>query len=208
MLAMLVVITTHNYADRATISIAGPEIEKVFEMSPVEMGYIFSAFAWSYVLCQLPGGWLLDHFGSKKVYFFSIFLWSLFSVFQGAVGFLAGGTAVMTLFASRFLVGAAESPPFPGNARITSAWFPTAERGTASAIFNSAQYFATALFAPIMGYLVYAYGSQSVFYVMGGIGIFCYVVVVGEIKRVVLKKSLLQQPSASGLKPAAAGANC
>lgn len=170
-LAMLFVITTINYADRATISIAGPEIKKVFEMTPVEMGYIFSAFAWSYVLCQLPGGWLLDRFGSKKVYFFSIFLWSVFTVFQGAVGFLAGGAAVMTLFALRFLVGAAESPSFPGNARITSAWFPTAERGLASAIFNSAQYFATVLFAPIMGYLVHTYGWQSVFYVMGGMGI-------------------------------------
>lgn len=170
-LAMLFVITTINYADRATISIAGPEIKKVFEMSPVEMGYVFSAFAWSYVLCQLPGGWLLDRFGSKKIYFFSIFFWSIFTVFQGAIGFLAGGAAVLTLFALRFLVGAAESPSFPGNARLTSAWFPTAERGTASAIFNSAQYFATVLFAPLMGYLVHTYGWQSVFYVMGGLGI-------------------------------------
>ena len=170
-LAMLFIITTINYADRATISIAGPEIKKVFEMSPVEMGYIFSAFAWSYVLAQLPGGWLLDRFGSKMTYFFSIFLWSLFTVFQGGVGFLTGGAAVATLFALRLLVGAAEAPSFPGNSRITSAWFPTAERGLAAAIFNSAQYFATVLFAPIMGWLVHTYGWQSVFYVMGSLGI-------------------------------------
>jgi len=168
---MLFIITTLNYADRATISIAGPEIKKAFEMSPVAMGYIFSAFAWSYVIFQVPGGWLLDRFGSKMTYFFSIFLWSVFTVMQGAVGFLAGGVAVATLFVLRFLVGTAESPSFPGNSRLTAAWFPSNERGFAAAIFNSAQYFATVLFAPIMGWLVHTYGWPSVFYVMGALGI-------------------------------------
>nr|WP_328804840.1 MFS transporter [Noviherbaspirillum galbum] len=170
-LAILFIVTTINYADRATISIAGPELKKALGLSPVEMGYIFSAFAWSYVLAQLPGGWLLDRFGSKVTYFFSIFLWSLFTLFQGTIGFLTGGAAVAVLFLLRLLVGVAEAPSFPGNSRITSAWFPTNERGLAAAIFNSAQYFATVLFAPIMGWLVHTYGWQSVFYVMGTLGI-------------------------------------
>src|SRR5450830_2124689 len=98
-LATLFLITTINYADRATISIAGPELKKLLGLSPVEMGYVFSAFAWSYVLAQLPGGWLLDRFGSRITYFFSIFLWSLFTVMMGWVGFFTGGTAVAVLFA-------------------------------------------------------------------------------------------------------------
>jgi len=170
-LAILFIVTTINYADRASISIAGPEIRKALGLSPVEMGFVFSAFAWSYVAAQLPGGWLLDRFGSKITYFFSIFLWSLFTLLTGGVGFLAGGAAVVALFALRFVVGAAEAPSFPGNSRITSAWFPTHERGLASALFNSAQYFATVLFAPIMGWLVHSFGWQSVFVVMGGLGI-------------------------------------
>lgn len=174
--AMLFVITTLNYADRATISIAGPEIKKALSLSSVQMGFIFSAFAWSYVVAQLPGGWLLDRFGSKITYFFSIFLWSIFTMLQGTVGFLVGGTAVVTLFALRLLVGAAEAPSFPGNSRITSAWFPTEERGLAAALFNSAQYFATVLFAPIMGWIVHTYGWKSVFYVMGMLGVVLSVV--------------------------------
>ncbi|MRV73695.1 MFS transporter [Duganella sp. FT92W] len=170
-LAMLFLITTINYADRATVSIAGPELSKTLHLTPVQMGFVFSAFAWSYVLAQLPGGWLLDRFGSKITYFFSIFLWSLFTLMMGGVGFLTGGTAVAALFALRLLVGAAEAPSFPGNSRIASAWFPTAERGKAAAIFNSAQYFATVLFAPLMGWLVHSLGWQSVFYVMGALGI-------------------------------------
>jgi ACS family glucarate transporter-like MFS transporter len=170
-LAMLFAVTTINYADRATISIAGPNLKADLGLSAVEMGYVFSAFAWSYVLAQLPGGWLLDRFGSRITYFFSIFLWSLFTMLTGAIGFFTGGAAVALLFALRLLVGAAEAPSFPGNSRIASSWFPTNERGLAAAIFNSAQYFATVLFAPIMGWLVHTYDWHSVFYVMGGLGI-------------------------------------
>jgi ACS family glucarate transporter-like MFS transporter len=170
-LAMLFVITTINYADRATISIAAPGIKKELGLDAVQMGFVFSAFAWSYVIAQLPGGWLLDRFGSKITYFFSIFLWSIFTMLTGAAGFVAGGAAVTLLFTLRLLVGAAEAPSFPGNSRIASAWFPTNERGLAAAIFNSAQYFATVLFAPIMGWLVHSYGWHSVFYVMGALGI-------------------------------------
>src|SRR5471032_2757533 len=170
-LAILFAVTTINYADRATIAIAGPQLTKLLGLSPVQMGFVFSAFAWSYVLAQLPGGWLLDRFGSKITYFFSIFLWSSFTMLMGTVGFFTGAAAVTVLFCLRLLVGAAEAPSFPGNSRITSAWFPTAERGTAAAIFNSAQYFATVLFAPLMGWLVHSYGWQSVFYVMGGLGL-------------------------------------
>ncbi|AQT62028.1 MFS transporter [Cellvibrio mixtus] len=170
-LAMLFIVTTINYADRATISIAGPDIARDIGLSPIEMGYIFSAFAWSYVLAQIPGGWLLDKFGSKMTYFFSILLWSLFTLFQGFVGFFTGGAALLMLILLRLLVGAAEAPAFPGNSRITSAWFPTHERGFAASIFNSAQYFATVAFAPLMGWMVYHYGWQSIFLFMGLLGV-------------------------------------
>ncbi|MYM67706.1 MFS transporter [Pseudoduganella sp. FT55W] len=170
-LAVLFAVTTINYADRATIAIAGPELKKLLGLTPVQMGFVFSAFAWSYVLAQLPGGWLLDRFGSKITYFFSIFLWSLFTMLMGGVGFFTGAAAVAALFTLRLLIGAAEAPSFPGNSRIASSWFPTSERGTAAAIFNSAQYFATVLFAPIMGWLVHSFGWESVFFVMGGLGI-------------------------------------
>lgn len=170
-LLMLFLVTTINYADRATIAIAGSSLQKDLGIDAVTLGYIFSAFGWAYVAGQIPGGWLLDRFGSKKIYALSIFTWSLFTLLQGYVGEFGVGSAVVVLFMLRFMVGLAEAPSFPGNARIVAAWFPTAERGTASAIFNSAQYFATVLFAPLMGWIVYKFGWQHVFVVMGAIGI-------------------------------------
>src|SRR3954451_5088113 len=169
---MLFAVTMVNYADRATISIAGPALSKELGLTPVQMGYIFSAFGWSYVLFQIPGGWLLDRLGSRIVYFWSIFIWSLFTLAQGSIGVLGTATAaVAALFILRLLVGLAEAPSFPANGRIVAAWFPANERGTASAVFNSAQYFATALFAPIMGWLVASFGWPYVFYFMGIVGI-------------------------------------
>lgn len=178
--AVLFFITVINYADRATISLAGPEMAKELNFNSVTLGYIFSAFGWSYVIAQLPGGWFLDRFGSKVVYALSIFFWSLFTLMTGLVGFLTGFAAVATLFCLRFLVGASEAPSFPANSRIVAAWFPANERGTASAIFNSAQYAATVIFAPLMGWLIQNYGWHSVFTVMGVLGIL-YVLVWNKL---------------------------
>ena len=168
---MLFIATVVNYADRATLSITGPALAKELSLNSLQMGFVFSAFGWAYVLGQLPGGWLLDRFGSKRVYFVSIALWSSFTLAQGGVSFLAGTAALYTLFVLRFLVGIAEAPSFPGNARIVATWFPANERGTASAVFNSAQYFATILFAPIMGWITVRYGWPFVFYFMGALGL-------------------------------------
>ncbi len=168
---MLFMATAINYADRATISIAGPDMAKELGLTPVQMGYVFSAFAWSYVLAQIPGGWLLDRFGVKWVYAASIAIWSGFTLMQGAVGFFTGLTAVILLFALRLLVGLSEAPAFPANARIVAAWFPAKERGMASAFFNSAQYFATVLFTPLMAWIVHTFSWHHVFTVMGLFGV-------------------------------------
>ena len=169
---MLFIVTAFNYGDRATLSIAGASMSKDLGLDSVGMGYVFSAFSWAYVIGQIPGGWLLDKFGSKRVYFVSILTWSIFTLVQGFVGSLGSITnAVIGLFILRFMVGLCESPSFPGNSRIVAAWFPAQERGTAVSIFNSAQYFATVIFAPIMGWLTHAVGWSHVFFFMGGLGI-------------------------------------
>jgi ACS family glucarate transporter-like MFS transporter len=166
----LFIMTALNYADRATISIAGPAMAKDLGFGAVTMGYIFSAFGWAYVIGQLPGGWLLDRFGARRVYADASLIRAAFTSLQGLVVYVSASAAVRVLFVLRMMVGLAEAPAFPGNSRIVAAWFPTAERGTASAIFNSAQYFATVLFAPLMGWITFAFGWRYVFWVMGALG--------------------------------------
>ncbi|WP_272630853.1 MFS transporter [Paraburkholderia bryophila] len=171
-LLLIFLITTFNYADRATLSITGSAMRGEFGLDAIRMGYIFSAFSWAYVLSQLPAGWLLDRFGARRVYAASIFFWSLFTLLQGTIGLLGSAAAAITaLFVLRFAMGVAESPAFPANAKVVASWFPTTERGTASAIFNSAQYFAAVVFTPLMAWLTHAFGWHTVYLVMGVTGL-------------------------------------
>ncbi|MDR3588744.1 MAG: MFS transporter [Negativicutes bacterium] len=167
-LAMLFIVTTFNYVDRATLSMAAPAMQKDLGFDAVTMGWALSAFGWAYTALQIPGGWILDKYGSRLVYGLGLFCWSAFTFFQGMVGWVS--FAFLALFTLRFLMGVAEAPAFPANARITATWFPTHERGFASAIFNSAQYFALAAFSPLMGWTLYAFGWPSIFFWTGAVG--------------------------------------
>ena len=168
---MLFFVSSINYADRATLSMAKTGLSADLQLDSVWMGYLFSAWAWSYVIAQLPAGWLLDRFGSKRVYGVAFFLWSLLIFLMGFTGYLKGKLAFAVLFGLLFLTGFALAPCFPGNGRFVAAWFPTRERGTASSIFNASQYFSLVLFAPLMGWIIHQFGWQYVFWVMGGMGI-------------------------------------
>lgn len=169
-LAMLFIVTVINYAVRAALSLAAPSLTRELGIDALQLGIVFSAFGWSYCVAQMPGGWLLDKFGPVRVYLAAIIAWSALTAAHGVVVWMSGSAAVSVLFALRFLVGVAEAPSFPGNARIVAAWFPAHERGTASAIFNAAQYFATVLFAPLLGLIVASFGWEWSFIFMGVVG--------------------------------------
>ena len=169
--AVLFIVSSINYASRATLGIAGKPLSGEFHLDSVQLGYLFSAFGWAYVIGQIPGGRLLDRFGSRPVYLWSITLWSVFTLLQAFVSYFAFVPVMISLFALRFALGFAECPSFPANARIVANWFPASERGTASAIFNASQYFSVPAFTPLMGWLAQEYGWRSVFLAMGVIGL-------------------------------------
>ena len=169
--AVLFLISSINYASRATLGIAGKPLSAEFHLDSVQLGYLFSAFAWAYAIGQIPGGGLLDRYGSRPVYIWSITLWAIFTGLQAFVPYLSFVPVMISLFVLRLALGLAECPSFPANARIVANWFPNSERGTASAIFNASQYFSVVAFTPLMGWLAQYHGWQSVFFWMGVIGI-------------------------------------
>jgi ACS family glucarate transporter-like MFS transporter len=168
--AILFAVSCFSFGDRVALSLAGAAMGKAINLTPVRMGYLFSAFSWAYVLGQLPSGGLLDRFGSKRVYGISIILWSICAFLTGFAGYLTASAAFTVIFVLRLFSGLAQAPVFPGNGRIVASWFPTTERGRASAIFNSSQYFALLVFAPIFGWIIQGYGWKSCFWFMGVLG--------------------------------------
>jgi ACS family glucarate transporter-like MFS transporter len=168
---MLFIASTFSYGDRVVLSIAAVVLTHDLQLDPVRLGYLFSGFAWAYAAAQLPAGGLLDRFGSKRIYGISIICWSVCALLAGFTGYLPAVAAFYTLFLLRLVSGLAQSPVFPGNGRIVAAWFPTAERGRASAIFNASQYFSLVFFAPIMGWIAHLRGWKPCFWFAGLAGI-------------------------------------
>jgi ACS family D-galactonate transporter-like MFS transporter len=129
------------------------------------MGLVFSAFGWSYVFCQVPGGWLVDRVHPRKLYAMLIALWS---VATALLGFSSG---LAMLFAFRLAIGALEAPSFPINNRVVTTWFPEGERATAIGFYTSGQFVGLAFLTPVLMYLQVHLGWRSVFVSVGLLGI-------------------------------------
>ncbi|MFF7709922.1 MFS transporter [Pseudomonas sp. NPDC007930] len=165
MLSLLLIATIINYVDRVNISIAAPFMAKDLGLDKIQMGLIFSAFAWTYAFALVPAGFVADRLGSRMAYGASLITWSLATVGQG----LAGGFA--SLFGLRLAVGALEAPAFPANSRAVTVWFPARERGIASSIYVCGQYLGTALFTGALLWLATTWDWRHVFYTTGAAGV-------------------------------------
>jgi ACS family D-galactonate transporter-like MFS transporter len=141
-----------NYFDRVNISVAAPQLQQEFGLTPVEVGLLFSAFFWSYAILQVPVGMVLDRFGVMTVSRVGAFLWGVAS----GVVVLASGFG--TIFAARVLLGVAEAPAFPANSKATGYWFPRSERSLATAIFDAAAKFSNVIGVPLVAFAVVTFG--------------------------------------------------
>jgi ACS family D-galactonate transporter-like MFS transporter len=141
-----------NYFDRVNLSVSQAALHTTFGISAITFGYLSGAYNWTYAMCQLPIGVLLDKFGVRRVGRVSTFLWSIAS-FGAALTPGIGG-----FFAARFLLGVGEAPTFPANAKAIGYWFPSAERSFATSLFDGAAKFASAIGVPLIGILLLQVG--------------------------------------------------
>src|SRR5690606_34549911 len=154
-----------NYMDRSNLAVAASEIDKEFNFTPVQLGLIFSAFSWTYLAFQIPGGILVNRFSPRILYACSLIAWSLTTMFQG----FARGFA--TLFSLRMATGAFEAPAFPINNRVVSSWFPDNERASAIAVYTSGQFLGLAFLMPALSWIQFHVGWKGLFIVTGLIGV-------------------------------------
>ena len=141
-----------NYFDRVNLSVSRDALQDAFGISAVMFGYLSSAYNWTYALLQLPSGLLLDRFGVRRVGIVSTIIWSVAS-FAAAIS-----SGIGALFASRLLLGIGEAPTFPAYAKATGYWFPKDERSLATAMFDSAAKFSSALGVPVLGLVLLHFG--------------------------------------------------
>lgn len=172
-LILVFVVTAISFADRSIISIAGADIANDLAINDIMMGFVFSAFSWAYVIGQIPGGLLIDKYGVRIIYGILLLVWSLLSLLHGFVAFMSVNVGILVLLLLRFSIGLISAPLFPANAKIIAEWFPAKERGFATAVFTSAQYFSVVLFAPVIGWMTNAFGWEYLFFLLSIISILC-----------------------------------
>jgi sugar phosphate permease len=148
-----------NYFDRVNLTVAGPSLRTEFGIDDIQFGYLLSGFAWTYAVLQIPVGVFLDRYGVVLIGRVTTLLWAIASALT------ALATGFWTIFGARLLLGVAETPTFPINAKAIGYWFPTRERGLATAIFDSAAKLATGIGIPIVSLILAGYGWRMTFIV-------------------------------------------
>lgn len=190
-LIFLFLATVFNYADRATLSVVAPIMSKELGFDPEALELAFSAFGISYVIMQIPGGWLLDKYGSRLVYGCALIGWSIVTMFQGTIYLFASPLIVLVIL--RLLMGAIEAPAFPANSRLSVQWFPNKERGFVTAVYQAAQYISLGIVTPLMTLILHNMSWHYVFYYIGAIGVVLGIVWLAKIRDPLQHKKINQQ---------------
>ncbi len=169
-LSLLIALASLTYFDRLCISVAAPTISQEFNFSPVQMGYIFSAFTLAYALFEIPSGWFGDYFGTRKALTRIVLWWSAFTMLTGAT------TGFTSLFIVRLLFGAGEAGAIPNSASTVSRWFPAAQRGRAMGGVCIGHAIGAAATPPIVFKLIEWQGWRLTFVEFGALGaVWCLV---------------------------------
>ena len=154
-----------SYIDRVAINLSLASISKDMHLAPAAMGVVLSSFFIAYAIMQLPGGWLADRYGSKKVILVTLVLWSVFPVFTGFAWSLA------SLIVIRFMFGIGEGS-FPcASFKGIPEYFPRAERPKMISLLVSSNYVGSAIAPLLVAPLMLLFGWRNMFYIVGSVGI-------------------------------------
>jgi MFS family permease len=153
-----------NYVDRVALSVASKPIAEEFGLSPATMGYLFSSFLWTYLLCLIPMGILVDRLGTKTINAAGITIWSAATMLTGASWSFA------SLIGTRLAMGVGEATTFPAGGRVVREWIPAGERGVTNAIFMAGTQAGPAVGALLVAWIISQIGWRGSFVVVGAAG--------------------------------------
>ena len=160
-----VALAVVTYVDRVAISVAMPFIRADLGLTPAQVGWVLAAFGWAYALFEIPGGWLGDRIGSRRVLMRIVLWWSLFTA---ATGWAWSATSLIVI---RALFGAGEAGAFPNLTRVLTTWLPVKERERAQATLWLATRVSGAFTPLLIASLIELMGWQRTFEVLGILGV-------------------------------------
>jgi len=172
---MLFLISVVTYIDRVNISVAAKDMMPAFGLTTVQMGTVFSAFVLGYAFFQIPGGWLGDRWGARRVLTAAVLWWSAFTILTAEADRLVLVSwigALGALVVVRFLIGSGEAAALPNFNRTVANWLAPSERGLGMGVSIGGIGLGSALTPPLVAWLMIEYGWKTSFYVTGALGVF------------------------------------
>ena len=163
--AFAVSLAIITYVDRVAIAVAVPFITADLGLTKAQMGWALSAFGWAYAVFEIPGGWLGDKIGSRKVLLRIVLWWSAFTAATG------WAFSIVSLVVIRALFGAGEAGAFPNLTRMLTTWLPKKERERAQARLWLATRLSGAFTPLLVAFLISAFGWRRTFEVFGLLGV-------------------------------------
>jgi MFS family permease len=163
--AFAVALAIITYIDRVGISVAAPYIRQDLGLTTIQLGWALSAFGWAYALFEIPGGWLGDRIGPRKVLMRIVIWWSIFTA---ATGWTWNASSLVV---TRALFGAGEAGAFPNLTRVFTTWLPVKERERAQAILWLSTRVSGAFTPLLVASLIAAISWRRTFELFGVIGI-------------------------------------
>ena len=164
-IALMMTLAVITYVDRVGISVALPFMVKDLGLSNIERSWVLAAFAWAYAVFEIPGGWLGDKIGPRKVLIRIVLWWSFFTA---ATGWAMGATSLIT---TRLLFGAGEAGAFPNMTRVFTTWLPVKERERAQAMLWLATRLTGAFTPLLVAAILSTVGWRRTFEIFGVIGV-------------------------------------
>ena len=163
--AFAVALAVITYIDRVAISVSVPFITEDLGLTSIQMGWALAAFGWAYALFEIPGGWLGDRIGPRRVLMRIVIWWSIFTA---ATGWAWNASSLIVI---RALFGAGEAGAFPNLTRVFTTWLPVKERERAQATLWLATRISGAFTPLLVAMLISALSWRRAFEIFGVIGL-------------------------------------
>jgi MFS transporter, ACS family, glucarate transporter len=166
----LFLLSAIAFLDRTNISVAGVALARDYQLSKVQLGWIFSAFLLGYATCQVPGGWLAARAGPRRVLTGSVVCWGIFTALTAVVP-LHATNALFWLILVRFALGMSESAVYPAANQFVARWIPLHERGKANGWIFAGVGAGAGLAPPLLTAIMARYGWRASFWFCAGVGV-------------------------------------
>jgi sugar phosphate permease len=164
-LILLCIMYALTYIDRNNVSTAAFVFKEDLHLTNTQVGLVFSAFAYPYLIFQIVGGWVSDRFGARVTLTVSALIWGVATLLTGKSNGLAA------LLCARLLLGFGEGATFPTATRAMSDWLPAKRRGFGQGVTHSSARLGNALTPPLVAWLIAVVTWRGSFIILGIISV-------------------------------------